>query len=540
MVDDLRAALTWTQGAVGELSRSTASEPGYVTTATGQQAVKRIAVSLKSSTDAIKGLRGAPGVDTEALDQVLAGFKDVFRRFKEIREERPPDGVKTAASTSTSTSTSTTTATTTTTKTSAAVHATVIGSSTSGSPVVSSSSVQPRSAPRAHSAASVTPASPPPAQQRQLSASSTPVRHTMSPPSTSPPPSTTMRAPRTVVGPEKDLWKLAVSLRNKASGAPIDAPQEYSLVFVGAKNSGKSTLVSHFLEKDCPKEPTIALKYTYGQRSKPNSVSKDIIHCWELAGGSALAALLEVCITPQSVINSVLVLTVKLSEPEFLLSTIREWMTHIQTRTSYCLQHATQMGWQIQNPVAPSPESTKPVKIPVLLACTHFDACSKFNPHQVKVISRTLRNIAHDYGLAIMFLNTSDSKMILKYRAVIHYYLFGSSNASVDIMKLSDCGEPDAKHKSTGCVLLPIGADTFESIGRPPPSSSGGSSTWQDLFEKLFPPGQEPTEQESVDKADLWREPMIDSLRADKEKAFERYQRELARAKAEIASVQKS
>jgi putative ribosome biogenesis GTPase RsgA len=56
---------------------------------------------------------------------------------------------------------------------------------------------------------------------------------------------------------------------------------ETVMLFVGQKQSGKSTLISSFLDKDELVAPSVALEYTFGRRTNPNGV-KDISHIWEL------------------------------------------------------------------------------------------------------------------------------------------------------------------------------------------------------------------------------------------------------------------
>lgn len=40
---------------------------------------------------------------------------------------------------------------------------------------------------------------------------------------------------------------------------------------------------------------------------------------------------------------------------------------------------------------------------------------------------------------------------------------------------------------------------------------------WRDEFEKVFPAKAEAQQQLSIDKQELWKEPAIDALRAEKE-----------------------
>lgn len=60
-----------------------------------------------------------------------------------------------------------------------------------------------------------------------------------------------------------------------------DLGTESVILFVGQKQSGKTSLISRFLDKDENITPSIALEYTFGRRTNPNG-TKDISHIWEL------------------------------------------------------------------------------------------------------------------------------------------------------------------------------------------------------------------------------------------------------------------
>ena len=61
---------------------------------------------------------------------------------------------------------------------------------------------------------------------------------------------------------------------------------ESELLFVGAKNSGKSTLIHSFLSKEEAPKPTSALEYRFSRRS--TGEDKAVANIWELGGGSQL------------------------------------------------------------------------------------------------------------------------------------------------------------------------------------------------------------------------------------------------------------
>ena len=51
---------------------------------------------------------------------------------------------------------------------------------------------------------------------------------------------------------------------------------------------------------EAPK-PTQALEYTYGRRAHQNNMGKDIVHLWELGGGTFLTDMLDSVLTKDSI-----------------------------------------------------------------------------------------------------------------------------------------------------------------------------------------------------------------------------------------------
>ena len=71
------------------------------------------------------------------------------------------------------------------------------------------------------------------------------------------------------------IWDLAISINNKSlvSGEEsVNKPKERSLVFLGSKGVGKTTLIHRFLERDEAPKQTLALEYTFGRKTNQNLV----------------------------------------------------------------------------------------------------------------------------------------------------------------------------------------------------------------------------------------------------------------------------
>ena len=90
----------------------------------------------------------------------------------------------------------------------------------------------------------------------------------------------------------------------------VDAPAsaDAELVFVGPKNSGKSTLVQAFLQKDEPPKPSTPLEYRYARHTVGTRPAV-VANVWEIGGGvsssSHPADLLKTVLLPELLPRSV-------------------------------------------------------------------------------------------------------------------------------------------------------------------------------------------------------------------------------------------
>ena len=88
--------------------------------------------------------------------------------------------------------------------------------------------------------------------------------------------------------PGSDIWSSIVADRKASGEGEPAAGRESTVILVGNKQVGKSTLVSRFLnpeKDDGPPKPSVALEYTFGRRSGAQGDVKDVAHIWELGGG---------------------------------------------------------------------------------------------------------------------------------------------------------------------------------------------------------------------------------------------------------------
>ena len=79
-----------------------------------------------------------------------------------------------------------------------------------------------------------------------------------------------------------NIWDLSIQQSKEKRDSSISKPDsqalERSLLVLGSKNVGKSTLIHRFLETQDSAKPTLALEYTFGRKTNNNlaKVSKII------------------------------------------------------------------------------------------------------------------------------------------------------------------------------------------------------------------------------------------------------------------------
>ena len=130
------------------------------------------------------------------------------------------------------------------------------------------------------------------------------------------------------------IWDLAISLNNKKlltedEELSLNKPKERSLVFLGSKSVGKTTLIHRFLERDESPKQTLALEYTFGRKTNQNLV-KDVCHLWELGGGTLYTNLVETPLVAAKLPYTAVVIVIDLSKPERIWNTLNTLIASVK------------------------------------------------------------------------------------------------------------------------------------------------------------------------------------------------------------------
>lgn len=326
----------------------------------------------------------------------------------------------------------------------------------------------------------------------------------------------------------KDLWsalideKAAESFRAAAAVPSADdaaqsgASREATIVYVGPRSSGKTTLINAYMYKDrvddVPKATT-CLDYKYTRSSVKDTSAlaaagssssssganeeKSVSHFWELGGGRSLVDLADVPITAQSIADCLVVLTLDLSTPRItrIVDDATFWLNLVRKRCDAVFAEMKSKGGGGPAAVAALQAAARRrfgdshadlsrvdlLPVPVLIAVHKFDAVKSLEPEHLRILSRTLRAVAHSYGASLLYTSRQHKDTLLKlYRTRITSFVMSSSGAVRPT-------QPNFDH--TQWIAVNAGQDSFANIGEPP-GAAGSAKTplaaWAQVFPKYF------------------------------------------------------
>lgn len=339
----------------------------------------------------------------------------------------------------------------------------------------------------------------------------------------------------------KDIWAMAFKERDSQKSVQ---DEERTLLFLGNKNSGKTTIIDRFLEKapEVPK-PTVALEYKFSRKSKGLEQTKDVVHVWELAGGAVHSKLVEAVITSSSLKNIAVIFVLDLSNPNDLWLTLDALLKAVRARIdkvasdlaakdSKIAAQLKKKSWQKYGDDHPDKEWLSPMPIPLIIVGSKYDCFQTLETEKRKLICNALRFSAHANGASLLFVSEKDEASVVRLRAILNYLAFKSSAPSRVIAV--DPGRP---------LVVPVGTDSLAQIGVPPIPSGDVSALsakrphelWQAVLASVFPP--EAARQETADPAlnPKFAEAAIDAMRAQKDEELEKYKRDTERKAREAA-----
>ncbi|KAJ3129959.1 Cytoplasmic dynein 2 light intermediate chain 1 [Nowakowskiella sp. JEL0407] len=207
----------------------------------------------------------------------------------------------------------------------------------------------------------------------------------------------------------KDIWSLIKDVKQREKKSEnLDAGLDNILVFVGYETPF----------------PSVALEYNYGRRTRGVNAVKDVVHIWELAGGTFLSDLIRIPVTEQNLHNSTFVIVANLAEPEEMIHVVDHFIAAITKRVNDLLDALEKRGSKRPRNLRnfaikkygdnSDREFVNPCAVPLLILGTKYDKFKDFEPEKKKLICKTLRHLAHYHGASLLFVSNKDENLSIK------------------------------------------------------------------------------------------------------------------------------
>jgi len=339
------------------------------------------------------------------------------------------------------------------------------------------------------------------------------------------------------------LWDLATE---KIKNTVKSENKESTVLVVGAKGSGKSTIINNFLDKKESTKETVALECSFGRKMHLGKVTKDVANFWELGGGFTYTNLLEVPISSQRLENMVVVIVVDLSNPSEIWNTVVKLHDEIHKRIEAMRGAGGQEMVQIrsrlktqdtqENPVIESREVCSCL-VPIIIIGNKYDEFQALSLDQKKSLVLCLRFLNVYLGSALIFTDDKSKNLHARVKSLLSHLCFDHSLSSGVVV---DYKQP---------ILIPWGKDSFEAVGTPNPIVNWQYSPekrhqlfemWERAFvEKLGPPLTSvrgsflETGDRVADPTTAFEETAIDGARRAKLAEIEKKRREKERERNE-------
>ncbi|XP_033835237.2 cytoplasmic dynein 2 light intermediate chain 1 [Periophthalmus magnuspinnatus] len=174
----------------------------------------------------------------------------------------------------------------------------------------------------------------------------------------------------------------------------------------------------------------------------------------------------------------------------------------------------------------PDRELINPFPVPLLIIGSKYDLFQEFESDKKKLISKTLRFIAHYYAASLIFTSIKSESLMSKTKVFFSHFAFGVDRGKT------------VSTESNKPLMIPAGADSFSQIGTPPTSdvtslhAKNPRDLWKKVYESIFPQETISEQRELKDPAKdpQYSEPQVDTMRAQKDQELEQYKRNAAKS----------
>nr|XP_003705327.1 PREDICTED: cytoplasmic dynein 2 light intermediate chain 1 isoform X2 [Megachile rotundata] len=315
---------------------------------------------------------------------------------------------------------------------------------------------------------------------------------------------------------DENIRNTALSLcfeeENRRKTDPNES-HERSIIVVGSKNVGKTTIVHRFLEKDETPKPTIAIDYSYG-RKIGKSLIKNVVHIWEIGylSSSLMSAAMSGVSLTHSPAHTTILLMLDLSEPESLWTTFEEIFSIIRSamKMSYDDRTIQDLKQRRINERKKSLEKeVDPFPLKLCIIGGKYDQFKGLDTGKRELIGKTLRAIAHTLEAGLYYHSSKDKMLVRQTKDILSHYGFGTQLSN---SKCVDFEKP---------LTIAPGTDCFSSIDLqfPPTRPAAILDAIKHVYVASIP--QESKNNDIILKDPSndfnFNEPIIDKLRAQRE-----------------------
>ncbi|KAG7204996.1 hypothetical protein KM043_005381 [Ampulex compressa] len=231
---------------------------------------------------------------------------------------------------------------------------------------------------------------------------------------------------------------------------------ERSIIIVGSKGAGKTTMVYRFLEKEETPKPTIALDYSFGRKAG-KSLVKNIAHIWEV--GHLASSLVESAMMGASLTHSphhtTLLVMIDLSRPEKLWSSLEETLSVIRSSFKMAFDDKTieeLNARKLKERMKELETGVDPFPMKICIVGGKYDEFKEFQSDKKQLVGQVLRAVAHSLGAGLHYHSSKDKVLSRRTRDLLSHYSFG---AQFPEGKITDFEKP---------LFIPAGSDSFPSI----------------------------------------------------------------------------
>ncbi|XP_076749506.1 cytoplasmic dynein 2 light intermediate chain 1 [Xylocopa sonorina] len=289
--------------------------------------------------------------------------------------------------------------------------------------------------------------------------------------------------------------------------------RERSIIIVGSKGVGKTTIIHRFLEKDDAPKPTIAMDYSFGRKAG-KSLTRNIVHVWEI--GQLTSSLVSAAMTGSTLTHSLHHITVlvmfDLSQPEILWSTFEETLSVIRNamKMSYHDKMIEELKQRrLKERRKASEREVDPFPMKLCIIGGKYDQFKGLDLDKRELIGKTLRAIAHILGADLYYYALKDKVLSRRIKDLLSHYGFGTPLPDA---KCTDFAKP---------LAVPSGTDSFSSIDLQFPQTRPSAilDTIKQIYVTRIPQESRSNEiiLEDPSNEPNFNEPIIDRLRVQRE-----------------------